>query len=85
MRVAVQALVLSVISSMAFAGGYPYAPAALNDAKSPWRDKIDADYTTVLNGFSQALFATPATATEFRIRLKCRPKRSAGIVEIRTR
>ena len=56
-----------------------------DDAASPWRDKIDADYMTVLNGFSQALFATPATATEFRIRLKCRPKRSAGIVEIRTR
>ena len=56
-----------------------------DDAASPWRDRNDADYTTVLNGFSQALFAKPVTATEFRIRLKCRPKRSAGIVEIRTR
>ena len=33
MRVVVQALVLSVISSIAFAGGYPYAPAGLNDVK----------------------------------------------------
>ena len=56
-----------------------------DDAASPWRDKIDADYTTVLNGFSQALFAKPATATEFRIRLKSRPKKSAGIIEIRVR
>ncbi|MBR6733994.1 MAG: glycoside hydrolase family 127 protein [Kiritimatiellae bacterium] len=33
MRVVVQALVFSVISSIAFAGGYPYAPAGLNDVK----------------------------------------------------
>ena len=54
-----------------------------DDVKSSWKDETDADYTTVLNGFSQALFAKPATATEFRVRLKCRPKKSAGIVEIR--
>ena len=36
-------------------------------------------------GEMQTWFAESTEATEFRIRLKCRPKRSAGIVEIRTR
>ena len=36
-------------------------------------------------GEMQTWFAASTEATEFRIRLKCRPKRSAGIVEIRTR
>ena len=36
-------------------------------------------------GEMQTWFAESTEATEFRIRLKCRPKRSAGIVEICTR
>jgi len=52
------------------------------NAQAPWVDVEGATYQTKLDGFSPARFAKPVTAQEFRVKLRCRPKCAAGIVEI---
>ena len=46
----------------------------------PWKDAEGAEYTTVRDGWSKAVFKTPIDTETIRLRVRCRDKLSAGIL-----